>query len=345
MIKTKRQQACRTGEFLVAEIDAKVGGFGIVPELLDDGIVSSHYFLYEINESKLDRNFLGFFIQTRTFRDQVEAQGSTNYAAIRPTDVLGYQIPLPPLVEQKRVVALIEELFAKVNEARSLREQTIEDAEALLRSHCHEVFSALDLRCPPREFGSFHPHVTSGPRDWGKHYDTDGYRFYRAQDIGPIGKILENSKAFIIPPPGGQGRSAMPQGGDLLLVITGATVGRVSVFGEEQEPGFVSQHVAICRLPSGEVNPQFALWGLRAPNGQTQLLGQQYGQGKPGLNLSNIRSLRLPFPPLHEQQKIVEALDALQSQVDGLKRLYSESSAELGAMLPAILARAFEGEL
>ena len=47
-IKTKKQQAARVNEFLVAEIDAKVGGFGIVPPELDGAIVSSHYFLFEI---------------------------------------------------------------------------------------------------------------------------------------------------------------------------------------------------------------------------------------------------------------------------------------------------------
>ena len=60
-IKTKEQQICRAGEFLVrTEIDAKVGGFGIVPENLDSAIVSSHYFLFVLDESVLDRRFLDF---------------------------------------------------------------------------------------------------------------------------------------------------------------------------------------------------------------------------------------------------------------------------------------------
>jgi type I restriction enzyme, S subunit len=58
LIKTKTQQVCRTGEFLVAEIDAKVGGFGIVPSSLDGAIVSSHYFLFILDETMLDRRFL-----------------------------------------------------------------------------------------------------------------------------------------------------------------------------------------------------------------------------------------------------------------------------------------------
>lgn len=101
LIKTKTQQVCQAGEFLVAEIDAKVGGFGIVPDTLQGTIVSSHYFLFVIDKFKLDRRFLDYFIRTPAFRDQVEAQGSTNYAAIRPSHVLGYEIPLLPLAEQR----------------------------------------------------------------------------------------------------------------------------------------------------------------------------------------------------------------------------------------------------
>jgi type I restriction enzyme S subunit len=63
-IKTKKQQLCKAGELLVAEIDAKIGGFGIVPQSLDGAIVSSHYFLFSIDDSLIDRRFLDFFIRT-----------------------------------------------------------------------------------------------------------------------------------------------------------------------------------------------------------------------------------------------------------------------------------------
>src|SRR5713101_6138034 len=117
-IKTKKQQVCKAGELLVAEIDDKIGGFGIVPQSLDGAIVSSHYFLFTVDESLLDRRFLDFFIRTQSFREQVQAQGSTNYAAIRPIDVLGYEIPLPPLEEQQRIVVRIEELSTRIEKGR-----------------------------------------------------------------------------------------------------------------------------------------------------------------------------------------------------------------------------------
>ena len=120
-VKTKKQQLCRAGEFLVAEIDAKVGGYGIVPDELVGAIVSSHYFLFQVNEKVLNRQFLGYYIQTKDFYEQVKAQGSTNYAAVRPEQVLDYKIPLPPLTEQQRIVARIELFTKKIEQARYLR--------------------------------------------------------------------------------------------------------------------------------------------------------------------------------------------------------------------------------
>lgn len=138
-VRTKRQQVCRAGEFLVAEIDAKMGGFGIVPDALDGAIVSSHYFLFAIDETKLVRRFLALSIRTRGFRDQVAAQGSTNYAAVRPSQVLSYTMLLPPLSEQRRIVARIEKLAAKIEEARELRRQTDNDIERLAAQMAHRT--------------------------------------------------------------------------------------------------------------------------------------------------------------------------------------------------------------
>ena len=147
--RPRNNRVCKAGDFLVAEIDAKVGGFGIVPDELDGAIVSSHYFLFDVDEEKLNRRFLDYFIRTPTFSDQVTAQGSTNYAAIRPNDVLGYEIPLPPLPEQRRIVARIEELAAKINEARGLRQQAVQETARIYGarlSQCMEPNGKLGPR-------------------------------------------------------------------------------------------------------------------------------------------------------------------------------------------------------
>ena len=296
-------------------------------------------------DSGCDAKYLYHLLTARKDELLVPLMQGTANVSLKEQDIAGVEIPLPPLPEQRRMVARIEELAAQIHEARTLRHQAAEEADAVLLNHVGNVFAGLSNDYSLREFASFAPHITSGPRNWAKHYEQNGSRFYRAQDDGPAGKVLEDSKVFITPPPGEQGRTAMLHPGDLMLVITGATVGRVNIYRKGLEPGFVSQHVGICRLPQSQVEPDFALWGLRGPTGQAQLLGQRYGQGKPGLNLTNIRALSLPFPPLPEQRRIVAELDALQAEVDALKHLQAETATELDALLPAILDRAFKGEL
>ena len=140
-IKTKKQQAARTGEFLVAEIDAKVGGFGIVPPELDGAVVSSHYFLFEIDKSKCSKEWLHWFVRYNSLEEQTKAQGSTNYAAIRPNDVLNFEISLPPLTEQHRIMAHIESLATRVNEAQRLREEADIEAELLVGREIASLFT------------------------------------------------------------------------------------------------------------------------------------------------------------------------------------------------------------
>ena len=75
------------------------------------------------------------------------------------------------------------------------------------------------------------------------------------------------------------------------------------------------------------------------------LFSQVEGSAQPSLNAGKILGTSLPLPPLSEQRRIVAGLDALQAEVDALKRLQAETAAELDALLPAILDRAFKGEL
>ena len=63
-----------------------------------------------------------------------EAKGTTGYAAVRPKHLLAAKIPLPPLPEQRRIVARIEELAAKIEEARGLRRQATEEAASFVSS-------------------------------------------------------------------------------------------------------------------------------------------------------------------------------------------------------------------
>lgn len=136
-IETKKQWVACTNDFLVAEIDAKVGGYGIVPPELDGAIVSSHYFLFEPDLEKVTPDWMGLYCKTPEFFDQVAARGSTNYSAIRPKAVQAFKFPLPSLEEQMRIVAKVQEAMSALDRAAALHAQTAADFDRLLIALAH----------------------------------------------------------------------------------------------------------------------------------------------------------------------------------------------------------------
>lgn len=344
-IKTKKQQVCRAGEFLVAEIDAKVGGFGVVPESLEGAIVSSHYFLFTVDGQKLDRRFLDIYCRTPAFREQVAARGSTNYAAIRPTQVLDYTMPLPPIEEQRRIVSRVEVLAVKIDEARGLRGQARALAEAVLGGELDCVFLGMIGGAPVTTIAQAGGFVTSGPRGWGDFYNEDGdRRLIRVENVQDRAMDLRAAAKVAIPSDAGDVKRSQVEGGDVLVTITGA-IGRVGVVREFDLPCHVSQHVALVRPPSSILS-DYLYWYLRCPAlGRSQTEGGMYGATKPGLNLTQLRALRVATPPIAEQRRIITYLDGLQVKMDVLKHLQAETGSEIDALLPSILDRAFKGEL
>lgn len=342
LIKTKKQQVCRSGELLVAEIDAKVGGFGIVPEGLDGAVVSSHYFLFELDATRLERQFLDYFIRTHAFREQVEAQGSTNYAAIRPAHVLGYEIPLPPLAEQRRIVARIEELAAQIHEARALRQQGDKETDALVRSARNRVFRDLKRRLAlvrldavadsrlgkmldPRAktgVGST-PYLRNANVQWD-HFDL--------RDVFEMDFSDEERKEFAL------------QRGDI-LVCEGGDIGKSAIWNDEIPGCCYQKALHRVRCHPEKTIPRFLLNHLFWAASEGHWLELKTQTTIPHLTGVKLKAYPVFIPSIEEQHHIVAELDALQAEVDALKRHQADTAAELGALLPAILDRTFRGEL
>jgi len=345
LIKTKTQQVCRAGEFLVAEIDAKVGGFGIVPPSLDGAIVSSHYFLFRIDGAKLDRCFLHFFIRTPAFREQVAAQGSTNYAAIRPAHVLGYGIPLPALTEQRRMVARIEELAAQIHQARTLRHQTAEEARALVANQIKALFE--QGRNSGWRIGRLGDYVVDDCYGSSEktHDDSSGTPVLRMGNIQNGRLDLRNLKYLHI---ADKDRAKFVlKRGDILVNRTNSAelVGKCAVFDLERDFAFASYLIRL-RLDTDKADPRLVASYINSPDGRTYMFSERKQMtGQANVNATKLKALPIALPALPEQRRIVFELDALQAEVDALKRLQAETASELDALLPSILDRAFKGEL
>lgn len=145
-IKTKKQQFLEEGNLVVAEIDAKVGGFGIVPPELAGSIVSSHYFVYDVDQSKLDLGFLDWFLRSGIPEAAVQpfVKGSTNYAAIRPHHFPLLELPLPPVDEQGIFAARLSELAGSAGGLAQQLQLVRDEINSLVPAILHESYRPGD---------------------------------------------------------------------------------------------------------------------------------------------------------------------------------------------------------
>ncbi|MES9906233.1 MAG: restriction endonuclease subunit S [Sedimenticola sp.] len=290
--------------------------------------------------------------------------GSTNQVELSKTMVLGTEIPIPPLAEQKQIAAKLDELLAQVDTLKN----RLDAIPTILKRFRQSVLSAavsgsltedwrgagsyeavLETYDAPvawkrMQLGDLATLVTSGSRGWAKYYSTEGATFIRAQNI-KFDILNLDDVAFVSLPERVEGSRTRVQQNDLLVTITGANVTRCAMVVDPLQEAYVSQHVALVRLE----NVRFSLFleiVLMAPNaGRKQLNDVAYGGGKSGLNLGNIQEVVIALPTEEEQSEIVSRVDHLFGFINLIEQRLVKAQSRVNQLTQSILAKAFRGEL
>jgi type I restriction enzyme S subunit len=345
-IAADRQIVVQSGQFILSRIDARNGAFGLVPEALDGAVVSNDFPAFKLNCARILPTFLEWMSKTQGFVDLCKAasEGTTNRVRLKEERFLAMTIPLPPLAEQQRIVARIEALAARIAEARGLRQAAVEETEALLESGVDSILSGLDTRdCQP--LATLASKIGSGstPAGGRASYPPSGIPFIRSMNVR-MRRFQWEDIAFIDGATHELMRGTHVKPNDVLLNITGASIGRVACAPLDIDEANVNQHVAIIR-PLPQLDPNYLMYWLSQPAIQEVINSEQKGATRQGFTKAQIEALKIPVPPLPEQRRIVAYLDDLQGRVDALRALQAATAAELDALLPAVLDKAFRGEL
>jgi type I restriction enzyme S subunit len=340
-IAASRQNVARRGQFILSRIDARNGALGIVPRELDEAIVSNDFPVFNVIENRLLPAYLGWMCRTASFVEECKraSEGTTNRVRLQEEKFLAREIPLPPLSEQQRIVARIEELSAQIGEAVRLRDGATEEAEALFDSFLAARFdsSGWPLKQLPEVAevarGKFGHRPRNEPRFYGGEFP-----FIQIGDISNSGRYIRTHSQSLNKE--GLAISRMFPAGTVAIAITGATIGVTGILGFDS--CFPDSIVGIQAKPD-LVTPEFIY--LAVEHAKKTALAEATQTTQPNINLGNLQRLKVHVPPLPEQRRIVAELDAVQADVEILKNLQAETASELGALLPAILDRAFSGEI
>ncbi len=338
------------GDFIYSRLFACRGAFGVIGARLDGCYVSGEFPTFIPVAGKIDVEFLRLWFRLPTVIATVDADctGSTPLTRNRFKEkfFLALEIPLPPLAEQRRVVARIEELAAQIQEARTLRHQAAEEADALRSAGRNNFFITAAKEFAASRLEDLSSRITKGesPEWQGFTYKDAGPLFIRSENV--LWAALDPRNAVHIPQAFHEKLlRCQLRKDDVLINLVGASIGRACAVPGNLGNANVNQAVGVISPNAEKLLSTFLVHFLLSPIAQDTIHGGKVETARPNISLRDVRDLEIPTPPLPEQRRIVAELDALQAEVDTLKHLQAETAAELDALLRAILDQAFKGEL
>ncbi len=340
----KRLTALRQDDFVYPKLMAWEGAFAIVPADYEGFVVSTEFPVFNINRSlALPRYISNYFRMPSVWNAFAGASTGTNVRRRRlnPSDFLSRTLPLPPIDEQRRVVTKIDGLVEKIEIALLLRGAADHETDLLNIRRMEEVRKSLLLRTARTEALGEITKVTSGgtpsrdnPAFWGGKIPwiktgelLDGDISIAKEHLTQLG--VENSSAKLFPK-------------DTVLIALygqGQTRGRT---GRLLIPATTNQACAAV-LPCEQLRPRYAQYWLRSL--YREMREDNHGGAQPNWNGQMIKDVKIAILSLEDQDRVVEYLDALTSEMDRVKHDQGRTGRELAALSSAILNEAFKGKL
>lgn len=291
--------------------------------------------------SKLDQFYLYYFMMTLVERLRSSSVGAAQ-TVISKEMVETVQVPLPPLAEQRRIVAILDEAFEGIATAQANAEKNLQNARAIFESHLQAVFSQRGKGWVDRKLRSLCREITVGyVGPMAKEYTESGVTFLRSQNIRPFQVSLENA-LFISQEFDAKIAKSRLRPGDVAVVRTGYP-GTAAVIPASLPESNCADLVIV--RPGPEVEPQFLAAFFNSAYGQEHVAGKVVGAAQKHFNVGAAKETVLHLPPLQEQREVIAKFDALAAETQRLTRLYERKQAALAALKKSLLHRAFCGEL
>jgi len=306
-----------------------------------DGYVSSHLATIVGDESKVDRRFLLYFLSTVSAQDLVQDHA---YPSLNLPLISGIPVLLPPLPEQHRIVAILDEAFDGIAVARANAEKNLQNARALFESHLQSVFTERGEGWVETKMGEVCNFVR-GPFGGSLKksiFVADGFAVYEQQHA--IYDQFDEIRYFVDEAKFSEMRRFELLPNDLIMSCSG-TMGRVAIVPEGIKRGIINQ--ALLKLtPSERVRATFLKYWMESQAFQDEL--NEYAGGAAIQNVASVKTLkeiRIPLPSMEAQKLIVNKLDDVSAETQRLESLYQEKLTALDSLKKSLLHQAFSGAL
>lgn len=322
----------RAGQFIYSRLFAFEGAYGVVPERLDGYFVSNEFPTFDCDGRKLLPGYMKWlFSQLVVWRElaAVSTGLGNRRQRVHPDRLLEHRIPLPPLHEQQRIVAQLDEVARRIEE----RGRAAETVEVELVASLRAAFRRIATDAPRVRIGDVAPLVR-------RPIEIDPEAKYPELGVRSFGKGTFHKSSlsgFEV----GTKRLFRIEQGDLLFNIVFAWEGAVAV-ATARDHGRLGSHRFLTCVPNpGRVTSTFLRYFFLTEEGL-----QRLGEASPGgagrnrtLGLQALHAIEVPVPSLDAQRWF----DMLQTKAAAVRSRHTDIAGDLKRLIPAMLDRVFNG--
>ncbi len=347
----------KEGDVLIARMPDPLGRACLMPAMPQRCLTVVDVAVFRVGESGISNKWLMHFLNSSPVRREIELNSSgTTRKRISRGKLGEIVLPIPPIAEQARIAAKLDELLAQVDTLKA----RIDGIPALLKRFRQSVLAAaVSGRLTEEWHGGTRKSLEHQPFDYpvrrlgilarfidyrGKTPEKvdSGIPLITAKNIRP-GYISREPREFIRPEAyEGWMTRGIPKIGDV-VITTEAPLGNVAVIDIDEK--FALAQRAICLQFHEGFMSSFAAIALQSPPLQEALARRSTGTTVKGIKASVLKEIELPDPGIDEQTEIVRRVEQLFAFADQLEARVKAAQVRIDRLTQSILAKAFRGEL
>lgn len=344
-IEVQESKKVKKGSLLICTANGSKSHLGKVALIDDDYNYAFGGFMGQVTpKEKLDSKFLFYLMTSDNYKKFInELSDGANINNLKFSDLGQFEIPLPPLPEQQRIVSILDEAFAAIAKAKANAEQNLKNAKELFESYLQGVFE--NGKWETKKWGELCDFVR-GPFGGSLKknvFKESGYVVYEQKHA--IHDHFNQLRYFIDEEKFNEMKRFEVFPGDIIMSCSGVTLGRVAVVPDGIPKGIINQ--ALLKLtPKKNVNVHFIKHWLRSSIFQKIIFDYSGGAAIPNVPSAKIlKDIKIPCPSLKEQERIVMEIEIVLNESKRLEGIYQRKIDDLEELKKSILQKAFAGEL